>query len=221
MPPEKFTDTLLFGIVALDHDGKIKASMRGSYEYSATPKEAQNVTYAVNAPIELPSQPLTLRIAVASQALDRASSIHLPVEPLNLNRDQLQVGAIVLGFAGPPRQTAVPKNAFKDLVPFQPTVERAFSAADTLQIFAPLFWRGLDSATAVVGISVKRGDAVMKSTRTTVSGDGAGTGSRAQQATVSGNLSLNGLPAGDYVLEIEGRLTSGSIARRSVAFVIR
>ena len=45
LPPVKFDDTLQFGIVALDHDGKIKASMRGSYQYSATPKDGQDVSY--------------------------------------------------------------------------------------------------------------------------------------------------------------------------------
>src|SRR5262249_26061829 len=119
LPPEKFADTLAFGIVALDRDGKIKAQMREAYEYAATPKPGQDIAYAINATLDLPAQPLTLRVAVASQALERVASIHLPIEVMNPTRDQLQIGSIVLGFAGPPRQAAVPPNALKGLVPIQ------------------------------------------------------------------------------------------------------
>ena len=223
MPPETFEDTLQFGIVAVDHEGKIKARMRGSYEYAATPKPGQDVSYAVNALIDLPSQPLTIRIAVASQALDRAASIHVPLEVMNPARDQLQIGAIVLGFAGPPRQAAVPANAFKGLVPIQPTLVRAFVPMDTLQIHAPLFWRGADGSSAIVSIAVKAGDRTVRGTRATVTGSPAPgrTIARAQQAALTGALSLKDLPAGDYVLEIEARLMTGPVARRAIAFAVR
>jgi hypothetical protein len=45
--------------------------------------------------------------------------------------------------------------------------------------------------------------------------------SRAQTAAVTGGLSLRDLAAGEYTLEIEARLTTGSVVRRSVAFEIR
>jgi hypothetical protein len=126
----------VFGMIALDRDGKIKASTRGTYSYTATPNAAVETSYAINATIDLPAQPLTLRIGMASQALGRARSIHLPVEAINPLRDILQIGAIVVGFAGAPRQAAVPPGALKNLVPVQPTMARTFAAADGLQLFA-------------------------------------------------------------------------------------
>jgi VWFA-related protein len=223
LPPAKFDDTLQFGIIALDHDGKIKASMRGTYQYSATPKEGQDVSYVINAPLELPPQPLTVRVAVASQALDRVGSIHVPVEVMNPTRDQLQIGAIVLGFAGAPRQTAVPANALKGLVPIQPTLVRAFRPSDTLQIHAPLFWRGMESSSAVVTIAVKRGETTVRGTRATVAGSAGASRAiaRAQQAAVTGALSLKDLAPGYYALEIEARLMTGSVTRRAVAFEVK
>jgi VWFA-related protein len=224
LPAEKFDDTLTFGIVALDHDGKIKAQMRESYQYSATPKAGQEVSYTVNARIDLPSQPLTLRIAVASQSLDRVASIHLPVEPINPSRDVLQIGSIVLGFAGPPRQSAVPAGALKGLVPIQPALVRTFTASDTLQIHAPLFWRGMEGSSAIVTIAVKNGDATVRGTRATVAGSAVASRavSRAQMAAVDGALSLAGLAPGYYSLELEARLTSsGSIARKSLSFEVK
>ena len=223
LPPARFDDTLEFGIVALDRDGKMKASMRGTYEYSATPKEGQTVSYLVNATIDLPAQPLTVRVAVASQALDRVASIHVPVEVMNPARDQLQIGAIVLGFAGSARQTAVPANALKGLVPIQPTLVRAFQPSDTLQVHAPLFWRAMEGSSAIVTIAVKDGDRAVRSLRGNVAGT-AGTSrtiTRTQQAAVTGALSLKDLAAGSYTLEIEARLMTGPVARRAVAFEVK
>ena len=197
--------------------------MRGAYEYAATPKPGQDVAYAVNATLDLPAQPLTLRIAVASQALDRVASIHLPVEVMNPTRDQLQIGSIVLGFAGPPRQAAVPPNALKGLVPIQPTLVRTFGPSDTLQIHAPLFWRGVDGGSALVTIAIKQGETTVRGTRGTVAGAPAAsrTVSRAQQAAVTGALALKDLAPGPYELEIEAHLMTGSVARRAVAFEIK
>jgi VWFA-related protein len=224
LPPTTFDDSLHFGIVALDHDGKIKAQMRGTYDYTATPKPGQPVSYLINAPIDLPAQPLTLRIAIASSTLDRVASIHLPVEVMNPNRDMLQIGAIAIGFAGPPRQTAVPPDALKGLVPIQPTLVRAFTRSDALRIHVPLFWRGVEGAPAIATIAIKRGDATVRGTHVTVAGASANsrTVSRAQQAAVDGSLSLGDLAAGDYTLEIEARLASGGpVARRAVSFAVR
>ena len=223
LPPTTFEDSLTFGIVALDHDGKIKAQTRGTYEYSATPKPGQDVSYTINAAIDLPSQPLTLRIAVGSEALDRMASIHLPVEVMNPSRDVLQVGSIVLGFAGPLRQSAVPANALKGLVPIQPTLMRTYAPSDTLLVHAPLFWRGRDGASAIVVIAIRRGDVTVRSFRTTVAGAAVDSASvsRAQQAPVTGTVGLQGLTPGDYTLDLEARLTSGPIARRTVSFSMR
>jgi VWFA-related protein len=222
LPFTNFDDSLQFGIVALDHDGRIKAQMRDTYEYSATSKPGQTMSYIINAPIDLPAQALTLRVAVASQALDRVASIQLPVEVINPSRDALQIGAVVLGFKGPPRQAAVPAGALKGLVPFQPTLVRAFTASDTLQIHAPLFWRGVEGTSAVVTIAVRDRGAVVRSSRVTVAGApvNSRTISRAQQGAVTPAVGLQGLVPGDYTLDLEARLITGPIARRTVTFSI-
>jgi len=226
-PAGKIDDTLLFGIVALDHDGKIKSQMRGNYKYSATVKNGQDVIYAVNATIDLPNQPLTLRVAVSSQLLDRAASIHLPVEPINPSRDTLQFGSILLGYAGPTRQTSVPPGALKGLAPIQPTMARVFSPSDTLQIFAPLFWRttgGLavpPSASVVVRV-LSEGKMVRQS-RVDVTAEPTNSPriSRSVRGELLGALSLRQLVPGGYVLELTGTLTNGSVARKELAFEIR
>ncbi len=227
-PPGKIDDNLSFGMIALDHDGKIKASMRGSYKYSATIKNGQDIVYAINAVLDLPAQPLTLRVAVASQVLDRAASIHVPVEVINPSKDTLQFGAVLLGFAGTPRQTAVPPGALKGLAPIQPTMDRVFSASDTLQVFAPLFWRDRSSATgtpqsAVVTVVVRTGTFVVRQSRAVVQGELTNnpTISRSWIGQLNGTVPLRQMVPGPYVLELTAHLPAGSVARKEIAFEIR
>jgi VWFA-related protein len=228
-PAGKVDDTLLFGIVALDLDGKIKAQMRGTYKYSATVKAGQPIVYAVNATIDVPSQPLTLRVAVSSQLLDRAASIHLPVEAINPSKSEIQFGSILLGFAGPARQTAVPTGALKGLVPIQPTMARTFSEKDTLQVFAPVFWRATSNMasreeTAIVTVTIRsHGQAVLES-RATVLGEPAKSPRipRSVLGQLVGAAPLKQLLPGPYVLELTGRLpTGGAVARKELAFDIK
>lgn len=227
-PAGKIDDNLSFGMIAFDHDGKIKASMRGSYKYSATIKNGQEVVYAINAMLDLPAQPLTLRVAVASQVLDRAASIHVPVEVINPSKDTLQFGAVLLGFAGPQRETAVPPGALKGLAPIQPTMDRVFSASDTLQVFAPLFWRDRGGApgtpqSAVVTVVVRTGTFVVRQSRADVQGELANspTISRALIGQLNGTVPLRQMVPGPYVLELTARLPAGSVARKEIAFEIR
>jgi VWFA-related protein len=224
LPSGKVEDNLSFGVIALDHDGKIKASTRGSYKYSATIKNGQDVVYAVNAIIDLPAQPLTLRVAVASQMLDRAASIHVPVEVMNPSKDTLQFGAILLGFAGAPRETAVPAGALKGLVPIQPTMDRVFAPADTLQVFAPLFWRDRGSTqaqSAFVNVVIRNGSSIVRQSRADLQGEVASTATRTMGAQLNGAVPLRQLTPGQYVLEVTARLPAGNVARKEVAFEIR
>lgn len=227
-PPGKIDDNLSFGMIALDHDGKIKASMRGSYKYSATIKAGQEVVYAINATLDLPAQPLTLRVAVASQMLERAASIHVPVEVINPSKDGLQFGSVLIGFAGPARETAVPPGALKGLVPIQPTMARVFAPADTLQIFAPMFWRDRtatigSSQSVVVSVNVKRGSSVVLQTRADVPAEWLTnpSTSRTLTAQLSGTVPLRQLAPGPYLLDLTARLRSGSVGHKEVAFEIR
>jgi VWFA-related protein len=211
-------DSLQFGMMAVDHDGKIRGSTRQAFHFTGPPKGAADVTFAINAVIELPSQPLVLRVAVASQTLGKSGAVHIPVEAINPSRDVLQLGAVVIGLAGPTRETAVPPGVLKDLVPFQPTTTRTFAPTDTLRVFVPLFWPSKDRS-ATVRLAVRRGDAVIVQRTDPVTGT-ADAGAH-QQATFTSGLPLAGLAAGSYILEVEARLGNGQTAKREVAIDVR
>jgi len=212
----KIDDELQFGVVAIDHDGKIKSSTRHAYHFTGSSRGAAEVTYAINDTLELPAQAMTLRVGASSQALGRAGTVHLPVEVINPSRADLQISSVVLGFTGAPREAAVPAGALKDLLPFQPTTTRAFRQADTLRVFAPIFW-GSPDASVEMTIGV-RGDGTLPASVTPVAGSPAG---RRREARLDTTVPLQTLSPGHYVLEVTARLKSGQNARREIAFEIK
>jgi len=224
----KLADTLDYAIVALDGDGKIKASARKSFEFSASPRRAGDVTFAINDVIDLPTQPLALRIGVASHRLGKVGVIHTAIEPPRVSAADAVLGGVILGYAGVAREEAKPKGALNGLVPFQPTTDRDFSTTDTLRIFAPVFWRG--NGTASVTLSIRQGEKVLVERRdmleaaaveTAVSARGFAVPSSGQsRASFATSLPLAGVPAGEYVLTISAGV-SGQIAKREVAFRVR
>ena len=240
----KLNDTLDYAIVALDGDGKIKMSTRKKYEFSASPKNSGDVTFVINEVIDVPPQPLALRVGVASHHLGKIGVIHTAVEAAKPNSDNTELGGILLGYAGPPREDAKPKDALKGFVPFQPTTDRTFTSSDSLRIFAPVFWRGAagpapaasraavpapmtlgggGSATGVatVTLSIRQGAKILVERRDQVQPD-VEPANMAEQSHASFvvTLPLKGVPPGDYILSITAS-ASGKPAKREVAFAVR
>ncbi len=208
-------DDIQFGIVAVDHDGKIKASTRKSFHFSGALRGSTDIAFQLDDTIDLPSQPLILRIAVVSQASGAAGSVHLPVEPINPSKDGLQVAALVVGLDGPQREQAMPPNALDALVPFRPTTRRTFAATDTLRLFGRTFWRS-DSAGPAITFTIGGSSLPPHVVRLDAT---PGNGDR-RQGTFEVRQPLAGLAPGSYTLKIELRLWEQA-AVREVAFEVR
>ncbi len=238
----KLNDTLDYAVTALDLDGKVKVSSRKKYEFSASPKSAGDVTFVINEVIDVPSQPLELRVGVASHHLGKIGVIHTALDAPKPNSDNTELGGIVLGYAGGPREEAKPKGALAGLVPFQPTTDRTFTAADSLRIFAPVFWRGGDAArngavarngapatmipggagsgAATVTLSIRQDARILVERRDQAEPEPATANAQQSRASFVVTLPLRGVPPGDYVLTITAS-ASGRPAKREVAFTVR
>ncbi len=212
---QKLDDDLQLGIVAVDHDGRIKASARRTFHFTGSPHGTKAITYQIDDALDLPSQPLILRLAVASRASGAVGSVHLPVEPINPSKDGLQMSALAIGFDGPPRETAVPPGALTRLMPLQPTTARTFAAADTLRVFGRLFWSAKAPA-ATTTIEIVGGPNPPRVVPITAVAAG---GRHSDSFDVVQPLA--GLAPGSYALRLEARLPTGQIAHRDVAFEIR
>jgi len=208
-------ETLHWEILALDPDGKIKGSVEHAAPVSVSPAGAR---FVLNDVLDLPMEPLTIRVGASSQALGKTGSVQLLVDVPNVSTSKLQVGGVILGAVGAGGEPAREPDNLKAIVPFQPTTTRTFAATDTLQVFAPLFWASKDAAAHAV-VSVRRGPNVVAHQETDV--QGVVTKGDHRIGTARTDLSLSGLTAGEYTLYLDVRLPSGQSAARTVPFAIK
>jgi VWFA-related protein len=215
--PAEIDDTLRTSVLALDPDGKVKASSTGEMHFSGRAPRAGPAVFMVDDAIDLPSQPLTLRVGVASRALGKAGTIQLPIDPLRPSDSKLQLSGIVIGLASA-REGAMRADAIRTLVPFQPTTTRTFRAADALRVFARAFWKSEEAAVEATLAVTGAGSGMTPRTITLPSSSGRN-GHR--EATLDTTVPLAGLARGSYALAITARLTNGQTAARTVPFVVR
>ncbi|MEX2271132.1 MAG: VWA domain-containing protein [Vicinamibacterales bacterium] len=207
-------DVLRVHLTGLDPDAKVKATAEHAFAFKAQPMDADHVTFLINGLIDLPPQPLTLRLGLSSRALGRVGMVQLPIHPPRISDSALHMSGIAIALEGR-AEPALGGDLIRSLVPFQPTTARAFTAADTLRIFARTFWGSKDDSVQVTfGVSGPKDIAPLP-----ISLAAAAEGNR-RQATFETTLPLGGLPPGDYVLHVEARLPNKQTARRDVPFQI-
>lgn len=208
-------DDVTMNVVALDPDAKIKATSGRTATFKGTVPDQGEGTVVINDVIELPSQPLTLRIAVASRALGKAGSVQMPLDVPKPSDNKLQLSSVVLGAAS--QAAAVTEaNAIKDLLPFQPTTSRTFATTETLRVFARAFWGSKDAAASV---TLKLLGPTSQPPKTlTLTGTRAENGK--SEAVLDAIVPLAGLAPGTYQLEVSAKI-GGQIAKRVVPFDIR
>jgi VWFA-related protein len=208
-------ETLHWEVLALDPDGKTKGSVAHAAPVTAS---SAGTRFVLNDVLDLPMQPLTIRVGASSQALGKTGSVQLLIDVPNVSNSKLQVGGVVLGVVGANGAAAREPDNLKPLVPFQPTTSRTFAATDTLQVFAPLFWASKDSAAHAV-VSVRRGSDVVAHQETDV--QSVVTKGDHRTAAARTDLPLSGLTAGKYTLDLDVRLPNGQSAARTVPFAIK
>lgn len=208
-------DTLHLGVVAVDHDGTILSREERTFRYTVTRRGLERLKYLINDAIDLPSAPITLRVGVSSEALGRAGTIHIPIEPIDSGKEPLQLSAIVLGLAGPSRENAVPAGALEGLVPFQPTTVRTFSREDTLRVFAQVFWRS-NASMVSAELRVDDGEPVDALELS----PGGAPGGR-EDASVDMIVKLDGVSYGAHLLKLVLRQRDGHAAQREIAFQVK
>ena len=201
--PSALEDDLTVNVLALDPDAKIQATVGNDWHVSAIPNAGRDLTVRVNEVLDLPPRLTTLRIGVASPAVGREGTIQLPLDVPNPSHGKLQVGGIVLGVAAD-RSEAAGFARLHGLVPFQPTTSRTFTPADTIRVFAPLFWSTKDPTVDVrVETTGARPGASQQTTLTGALGP-----SGQLEAKVDVTLPLKDLSPGACTISVKAHLAS-------------
>lgn len=211
-----FDDEWRVGILALDQDGKTKASFQRPVTFTGTWKPSATGTFVVNEVIDVPSQPLTFRIGVTSRALGKTGTAHISVDVPDFRDRELRVSPLVLGVAKNVIDTAVGLDRLRPLVPFQPTTRRSFGADESLRVFGRATWR---SSTTVADVEVSiAGGPAPEPLRFSIRG--ADTEVRNLRAIFDRTVPLQGLEPGSYVLRVVVKPPGGDPVVREVPFQI-
>jgi VWFA-related protein len=208
------TDELRYGLLAVDHDARPLASSAKTLAFKAPRPGA--ATYVIHDAVELPPGPSTIRAAVASRALGKTGTLHLPVSVPKVHDDRLALTPLVLGLRG---QGSPAQSVLAAWLPFEPTTARTFARSDVLRIFGRLFWRERDGKAVSVTTTLRQGDRVAHRQERALDGDSAP--NRRREASLSTELPLEQLSPGAYTLDVEARLAGGTSVRRAVAFEIQ
>jgi VWFA-related protein len=192
-------DDLLVNILAMDPDAKIKATAGRTAHFSGAAPGQGAIAVLINDAIDLPLQPLTLRIAVASRTLGKAGSVQMTVD-VPKTSGSIQLGGVVVGTTSQ-TAAAAEADAIKDLVPFQPTTSRTFAATDTLRVYARLFWGTKDPAADVTLTLIGAPSAPRTLTLTGVKDQNG-----RSEAVLDTTLPLTGLAPGKYQIELIAKI---------------
>jgi hypothetical protein len=211
-------DTIDLGVIAVDADGQIKAQSRREMKFSGTAPASGPLAFVVDDAIDLPSQPLTLRVGVASRALGAAGTSQVLVDVPKLATSRLQISGVVVGLDGAAREPSMNAALLGALVPFQPTLARAFAPDDTLRIFGRIFWKGSDQPGVTLTVT---GAGVSQLQTAAIISSALANGRR--EAVFDMRLPLKELnvPSGRYQLVVNGRLQNGQSAERVIMFGVR
>jgi VWFA-related protein len=212
----RIDDELRMSILALDPDGRIKASSDRTLRFTGAVPDSNDAPMLIDDVVELPSQPLMLRIGVASRALGKAGTVQIPIDVPPLSDERPQLGGIVLGLAGV-STPAMNVAAITPVVPFQPVTTRTFAPTDTLRIFGRAFWQARSNDAPVVTILIKPIPARLTQPKVTMSPERSG----GREAAFEDTVPLAGLAPGRYVLEIAARLGRAKPVIREVPFSVR
>jgi len=122
------------------------------------------------------------------------------------------MGGVTLGLIGSSTTAAAGFDRLSALVPFQPVTTRTFTLADTVRVFAPLFWTTKDlSVDVTVAVSGARpGTPLHLTLPATATTDGH------SRAALDVTLPLAQLAPGPCAITVTARLPGGAQMSRVV-----
>ena len=213
----RISDDLRIRIVALDSDGKVKASVEQNRSFTGmAPENQAAVTFLIDDAMDLPPQALTLRIGVASRMLGRTGTVQLPVD-VPKAEGRLAISGLAITSEDQPPVGVMAKELIADLVPFQPVLTRTFALSDTVRVFGRVFWESRD-ASADVSVEIGSARAGVSKTLTVA---GAVISGNRRQGELDASLRFAELAPGSYVLRVTAKIGSGQTALREIPLTLR
>ena len=231
----RIDDSIELSLVALDPDAKVKVKATRPMKFSGAVPSSGVITFLIDDVIELPAQPLTLRVGVASQALGKAGTSQVAIDVPNVSDGKLHMSGVAIGFDGPAREGAMNGALIARLIPFQPTTTRVFGSGDTLRLFARMFYKGKGEPAVTVTVTREvpgpegprlqpespglqpKGPGLQVTPAVKVQAVDGGR----MEAVFDTTLPLKSLVPGRYHLAVGARLPNGQAVSRDVRFEVK
>ena len=229
----RLRDSLKYEVLIVDEKKAKVRSVRGLEgritlsANSAAGPAPDAASYQLTETIDVAPGRYEFRVSATSAKTGKGGSVYLGVEVPDFRAAPVVVGGLSLGYAEgarvavapPPPPAPVPRGArvvtpvpdVPPALPFPPTLDREFGAADTLRVYAEAASRAGAPVTATIDIVDAAGKTVRSPSPSFATGD---------PIKVEGLVPLAGLSPGAYVL----RVTVGSgttRATRESGFAIR
>lgn len=216
-----FVDDWRMGVLALDADGRIKASFQRPLSFNARWKPNASGRFVLNETVDLPKGTVSVRVGVTSRLLGRTGTVHVPVDVPNFTKKELQLSPLVFGDLdeGLARvDAALGLDRLRGIVPFPPTTSRTFTRQQRVRVHARATWgtnqTRLRGEVEIVGEPSMPG-AVKSPIAVTTDRH------RQHRSFVDFTLPLSSLAPGTYVLRVTVALDNGERAIRAVPFNVR
>ena len=217
----KVRDTLNYEVLLVDEK---KARMRavtgreGRLTLSPAAASAslpEQVAYLVWESVDVRPGHYEIRVSAISARLALGGSVYLPIDVPDFGGTAPVLGGVVLDDADGPRVPAAPKATAPPL-PFLPSLDRTFAAADTLRVYVEAVDRAPRAATGThtmpsIDVLDARGRVVRSPSPSFTTGD---------PMRIGATIPLAGLVPGAYVVRAaigEGTAT----ASRETGFVVK
>lgn len=175
---------------------------------------ANSVAYAIPGSLTLAPGDYQLRASASSGSTGKAGSVYLMVNVPDFSTQPLSVSGIALGYADGPHvavaSTQTPEN---DLgLPLVPTLDRTFTKADSLRVYANIARTDMNAAVKVTAsITDAKGQPVISSAQQIAAG---------QHGQIDATLSLASAAPGVYTLAISAA-DGKHMATREVGILVK
>jgi VWFA-related protein len=216
-PDGKVRDTLKYEVLIVDEKKARVRTVTGlEGRLTLSPVRASEpapdvVRYQVTDAIDVAPGHYELRVSAQSVKLARGGSVYLDVEVPDFRAAPIVIGGLSVNYADGPRVAIAPK-AGPPALPFPPSLDRTFTAADTLRVYFEASARTRDARMMPsVDVADASGRVVRSPSPSFTTGE---------PIRVDASVPLSGLAPGAYVLR--GALGEGaSRAIRETGIVIK
>jgi VWFA-related protein len=220
----RLRDQLTYEVLVVDEKKKKVTSAGGlAGRITLSPAAAGGpppdvVTYQVADRISLPPGRYQLRVSAMSAKLATGGSVYLDLDVPDFRKEALAIGGLAIGYAAGPRVATTngsPRNsvpaAAPPVLPFPPTLDRAFAATDTLRVYFEVASRnGMTDTKGTLAIVGAEDSTVEASMPFTPDADGR----------VDLRVPLAGLAPGAHILRVTLKSAENS-ATREIGFIVR